>query len=190
MEIERQKRVLDMMITAHSILRDRYYRLSLVFDLTLLVLSVILNALVFVDTVFISQQAGITADQQRIITGIASVAVFAISVILLQVNWKEKASGHERAAEQLFVLLQESRSIMDMVEGDNRKLTLVEFSKKYTQLSGMIPKIPDKKFNSLKLRHYKKVELSKLIDKYPGSPMILLKGRLLWSSFKNKTNGN
>ena len=45
-EIERQFRVVDQMLSIHSILRDRYLRRSRVLQYTLLVIAILLNAVV------------------------------------------------------------------------------------------------------------------------------------------------
>ncbi len=187
-EIERQKKVIDMMITSHSVLKDRYSRASSLFEVSLLVASIILNALIFVDSKFITKFTGANDDQQKLITGIATLIIFTISVVLLQVNWKEKSSSHGIAADQLFELKQECKTIISLPAEQDKLLIINEFNKKYTQITGMLIKIPDRKFNSLKLIHAKKVELSKLIDRYPGSFLWILKLKLFVSSFKSKNN--
>jgi len=187
-EAERQMKVLNMMITAHSVLRDRYYRMSAIFENCLLVAAVILNALVFVDNKFITKFTMIAEDSQKLISGIASITVFTISVVLLQVKWKAKAENHLKAASQLFKLLQELREILQLVDSNEKNIQLTEFSIKYAQISSTLTQIPERKFNALKLIHYRKIELSKLIDKHPGSILLILKIRLFLSSFKEKRN--
>lgn len=182
-DFERQKRVIGIMITAHSVLRDHYYRLSLIVENCLLIASVILNALVFIDTAYITKIFGISEDLQKLIIGISSIAVFSISVILLQVRWKEKAENHSKAAEQLSNLMHEIRTIFGLPDGNPKDLIIAEFDKKYAEVNTRIVKIPDAKFNSLKLKHYRKVELSKLIEKHPGSIIFILKLKLFISSF-------
>ena len=49
MDLERQKRVISMMITMHSILSSKYSRLSSFFEVTLLSVAVIINTLIFAD---------------------------------------------------------------------------------------------------------------------------------------------
>lgn len=185
-ELERQKKVISMMITAHSILRDRYLFLSSLFENGLIVASVILNAFVFIDAQFIDKQTGISEECQKLIVGIASIFVFAISLVLLQVRWKEKAESHGRAADQLFSLMQEIKVLIDIADDSEKSDELPSFNKKYTDINTAIVKIPDSKFNALKLRHKRKVELSKMIDKYPGSLLFILRIKLFLSSFKAK----
>lgn len=182
-ELERQKKVISMMITAHSILRDRYLLLSSLFENGLLVTSVILNAFVFIDAQFIYKQIGISEESQKLIIGIASIVVFAISLVLLQVKWKEKAESHGRAADHLFTLMQELKVVMDMFDGPEKNEHFLRFNKKYIDVNTTIVKIPDSKFNALKLRHKRKVALSKMIDKYPGSLLFILRIKLFLSSF-------
>jgi len=186
-EFERQKKVINMMITAHSVLRDRYVCLSQLFENTLLIASVVLNALVFIDSAFILKITKINEDNQKLIIGLSSIIVFAITIVLLQVKWKEKAENHSKAADQLFSLLQECRKIIELTDEGSKASAISEFEIKYTLITGTLIKIPDSKFNSLKLIHYRKIELSKLIDKNPSSILLILKLKMFLSSFKKKT---
>ena len=186
-DFERQKKVIGMMLTAHSVLRDKYLALSSFFENFLLVSAAILNAFVFIDATYIANITHIGEEYQKLVIGITSIIVFAISIVLLQVKWKEKAQNHERATGTLFDLLQESRLIKNIPHGNLKENAMEEFEKKYVvSLDGLV-KIPDRKFNKLKLIHYRKIELSKLIDKYPGSRLFILKIKLFLSSFKPKT---
>ena len=185
-DFDRQKKVIDMMLTAHSVLRDKYLSLSSFFENFLLIAAAILNAFVFIDVAFITKMTNLNEEHQKLIIGIASIIVFAISVVLLQVKWKEKAENHERATGTLFALLQESRQIKNMQDGIIKDNAIEEFEKKYASSLEGIVKIPERKFNSLKLIHCRKIELSKLIDKHPGSRLFILKIKLLFSSFKKK----
>lgn len=184
-EIIRIKRVSSMMITAHSVLRDRYSSLSSFFENSLLVASAFLNGLIFIDANFIYNLTGITPNYQKVCMGLFSILIFAISVVLIQVKWKEKAEDHEKAATEYFNLYQESKSILSS-EPSAIDETSMKFIKRYTDITSTIKKIPDRKFNELKLRHYRKIALSNLIDKHPGSLLIILKLKLLIASFREK----
>lgn len=185
-DFERQIKVIAMMLTAHSVLRDKYLGLSAFFENFLLVAAAILNAFVFIDAPYITKISHIGEEYQKLFIGIASIIVFAISIVLLQVKWKEKAENHRRATDTLFNLLQQSRLINSMPDGILKENDMEQFEKKYAiRLEGLV-KIPDRKFNKLKLLHYKKRELSKLIEKYPGSLLFILKIKLFVSSFKPK----
>ena len=186
-ELNRQRRVIDMMITAHAVLKDRYNAAASFFEVSLLICSVILNTLIFVDANFVQKFTGLTEDQQKLIIGLSCLAVFIISIVMLQVAWREKGSSHANAAQQLFALKQEAREIGALPDDPGKQLMINEFNKKYGQITNMLIKIPDKQFNALKLVHARKVELSKMIDKYPGSRLWILKIRLCLASFKEKT---
>lgn len=173
------------MITAHSSLSEKYFRRSSMVENSLLFASVVLNALVFADATFITRITGLSEDFQRTVTGAVSVVIFAISAVLLQVRWKEKAKNHKRSAHQLFSLLQECRKIILLPEGLEKEQEATNFNSKYIQISEIIEPIPNKVFNFYKSLHRRKLELSKLIDKHPGSFLFLLKIRLFITSLKS-----
>ena len=185
-DIERQKKVLNMMVTAHSVLANQYSFQSTFVEISLLVASAVLNALVIADPKFIQNLTTLTEGTQKTIIAVTSVIVFVFSLILLQVKWKEKAENHQKTADQLFILLQECRLILHLDDIEQKNLRVIEFDKKYIQLSGILAKIPDSQFNKLKAHHNNKVELSKLIDNYPGANYWILKARLFLSSFAKK----
>jgi hypothetical protein len=187
-EIERQKKVLSMMMTAHSVLRDRYLLFSSIFEISLLIGSVILNVVVFIDENYIFRMTGLSIDIQKLIAGIASITVFTISIVLLQVRWKEKAESHSIAVNKLSKMMQECRTIINIQDGTEKEERAEKFSEKYNEEMNSIVEIPEKKFNSLKMIHYRKVELSKLIEKYPKSHLWVLKIRMFLSSFREKNN--
>jgi hypothetical protein len=99
------------------------------------------------------------------------------------VDWAKKSEQHIQSMNQLSRLLNELRTIQKIEDTSvlNHKIEL--FNELYNQIFETIPKIPDNKFNSLKARHYKKVELSKFIDKHKGKPFFVIK--ILF--FYNKT---
>lgn len=187
-ELARKKKVLNMMITAHTVLADNYHRRSVFFEIFLLSISVILNALVFVDEKFVSDQLSINAESQKLIIGLISILIFAISLILLQVKWREKSENHVKASNELCTLLQQVRALEEVQLETEKQILEKEFDNKYVQIMGMIEKIPHSKFNRLKLIHTRKVELSKLIDKNPGSYILILRIKLLLQALKGKSN--
>ena len=186
-ELERQKKVIDMMITAHSVLRDRYNATSSFFEILLLIASIILNALLFVDAKFIEKFTHLNDDEQKLIIGLSGLIVFIISIVMLQVSWREKATQHSIAADNLFSLKQECRNIIrsiTQISSPEATILVEDFNRKYNRVLNDHVKIPDRKFNSLKLIHYRKVELSKLIDQHPNSRLWLLKIKLFYLSIK------
>lgn len=184
-EFNRQKKVLNMMISMHSILRDRYKSLDLIANILLLMSSVIMNSLVFANDELYNFFS-INSAKAKTIIGILSILIFAISLVFLLVNWKEKSNNHGDAVVQLSALLNECRAMDEIEDSEEKKFMCNTFTQKYIQVNNILVKIPDSKFNYLKYRHYKKIELSKLIDIYPGSPLIVLKGRLFLKSLKKR----
>lgn len=178
-EIKRQKRVLDMMVSIHSKLYDTYKFRALAVEIILLISSVILNALVFVDYEYFSEF--ISKTDAQLFTGIFSIVVFGLSVVMLLVNWREKASKHLQASNELCKLLQEAREIIDDGQTNNTVL-LTNFNDKYKQISNIITSIPEKKFNRLKAHHLRKVELSKYISKHPAKPYWLVRIKFFFYS--------
>lgn len=181
-ELKRQKRVLKMLITMHSVLRDRLSRIALITDIILLVSAILLNALVFIDFKYLQPLFKIELYSE-IVIGIFALIVFTSSMITLLVRWKQKAEAHNRAAIQLNVLLNECRIIIEHDEVN--KENLVEFSKKYSQITGSIIQIQDNHFAKLKSLHYQKIRLSKMISKNPGIPIIILRIIIFFKSIRN-----
>lgn len=183
-EILRQKNTLNMMITMHSEMRDRYILKSKLADITLFSSAAILNALVFVDYDFL-QKFGLIKDYTQLLIGILSVVIFILSVISLIVSWKELSESHSKAADLLSKLLNDCRYILES-ETDERKKLLPKFYEQYKEVNESIIKIPSKKFNSLKSLHLKKVELSKLISLHPDTPIFLIRLKQLLNGVKFK----
>jgi len=94
-EIERMFRVTDLMITAHSILRDRFRRRALALDVCLLVGSAALAVIAVIEPSKI--QSIIGQDIPVSLLG-ALVGLFVVtaSIVQLRVDWQERASWESR----------------------------------------------------------------------------------------------
>ena len=184
-EILRQKKVLDMMITMHAILRDRYKFRALIVDIILFSFAVILNALVFVDYSFF-ENLGINKVTLQILIGIFSIGIFLLSVIVILVNWKEKSDQHANAGSQLSKLLNDCRYILQINEPAEKQKLLSTFNISYKEINDSIIKIPDNKFLSLKSKHLKKVALSKLLDENPQKSLWKLRLKLFFNGDVSK----
>lgn len=182
-EFVRQKRVISMMITAHSIMRDRYSRISIIFDISLLIASVFLNALVFVsDDFFVS--FGINPTNGKLFLGIISVILFALAVVGILLNTKQKSENHSQACTQYFYLLSEVRAIDEIIDETEKNTRISLFASKYSQITGILIPIPDKKFNMVKSRHLRKVEFSKFISQHPNKNYVFQKYLFFKQSLK------
>jgi hypothetical protein len=173
-EFERQRRVLDQMITAHGTLRDRLARLGLAQDVLVLVLSTGLAASALLDPV-LWPRFWLTPEGGRIVLGIVSTLVFASTVVDLRVRWKERAGAHGLAAQALSELKATARLIDPAAAPDAAR----EWTAEVAQVLKTTPALSESQFLRLKSRHLRKVALSELIDKHPGASPTLLRIRLV-----------
>jgi len=187
-ELERKYKVINMMITMHSILHQRFKTKSLIGSIFFLLISIILNVFIFSDYDYISF-TGLGIESIKHIIAISSFLIFLLSVIFMLVEWSKKSEQHLQAINQLSRLLNELRSILKLEDSTVLANKVELFDELYNQTNETIPKIPDNKFNYLKAIHYKKVELSKFIDKQKGKPYFVIKILFFFEKvFKSRKN--
>ncbi len=168
-ELERQRRVIDLMITSYSVLRDRCNRKALLLTLVNLLSSVILCALTFLpdDTI---QALHLPLVSTRVLIGTFSSLVLFSSIVELRVDWKGRGGRYADAAERL--------ARAKLLYGTAR--SAVEVTERYHQIMEDLPRLPDHKFAALKAYHARKVQLSRMIDDSPGCPLWILRVGLLY----------
>lgn len=184
-EAKRRLRVLDTMLSSHSLLRDRYAFRSTVMDLVLLAVSIVLVAATFADPRLLNR-IGIDAAAAHVVFGVASLAAFFFSLVQWRVDWKERAGEHRRACGTLARLKARFRALRDeLAEGSEDALTKARqwFEDMDGAMDGL-PPIPDKQFNSLKAKHLRKVEVSRLLDSHPGAWLPLVRAKIWWHDTK------
>ncbi|MBD2501890.1 hypothetical protein [Anabaena azotica] len=181
-ELEHHYRVIDMMLSMHSKLRDDNQNLALTVNLVLLVSSVILCTFVFIDPELL-KFLKINTQISQITIGLCSNIAFVISLIEFRVDWKQKAERHGQACEILGKLKAECRGILKSNTTVDPQI-VAEQCRSCAQILNTLPKIPDNKFPSLKAYHKTKIELSKIIDLHPGIPVWILRITLIYHSFK------
>lgn len=175
-ELKRQFKVIDMMLTMHSALRDQNHVRAVIMDILLLCSSVVLCTTVFLDFGILSF-IKINPQWARITIGVSSVVVFMISLFSFRVDWKQKSEKHNQASETLSRLKSDCRELL--VSDEQPDAPSVQRQIQVNNLTlASLPKIPENKFNHLKAFHYRKVELSKMIETHPGSSLFLLRFRL------------
>src|SRR3979409_723189 len=86
-ELQRIRRVSDMLCTAHAGLRDRFSRLALFLDLSLLGLSTWLVALAFVEPRIGVSLTPFGMDTQ-IWGGLLATFTFFLTIVQLKTDWK------------------------------------------------------------------------------------------------------
>jgi hypothetical protein len=177
-EIERVKRVSDMLVTGHSNLREKYDRRALALDCAILALSVWLTSVVFVEP-----KIGLTLTpfhlDPQIWIGLLGIFTLFLSVVQLRVDWKRRSDGHKRSAEMYSRVktgcryLLESRSVITRDAAQ-------ELLAQYDLSASLGNPIPEKEFLGQKRKHLTKVAISKFLDKHPAASVKLLKIRLWW----------
>ena len=180
-DLQHHYRIIDMVLTMHSVLRDRYSRRALWADLLLLLISIVLNALVFLDP-SILDALRIGRDASRVAIGICSVLLFFLSLVVWRVDWKERGQTHAQAAEALGKLKLDCRSLLQAASVPADRLRQ-QVETCVWVLSGL-PKIPEDQFVKLKAAHKRKVKLSQLLDSYPGAPVLVLRARMMWEDVR------
>ena len=164
--LARQRRVVDMMLTMHSVLRDRYQCRAAVFDVAVLVLSTFICGVTFASDAVL-MKLGLPPGTGTFSVGLAGIALFALSVVSMQVGWKEQSGAHDRACQVLARLKGQLRGAEVPIEAER-------FA---AELSDLVP-IPDGQFIKLKARHARKVGLSKALGRFPASPLWVIRLRL------------
>ncbi len=164
-----------MMLSMHSMLRDRLEKRTALVDVLLLIMSAVLAARLFVDPKLLSQ-VGISPEAGDTIARLCSVGVFTVSLVMLRLDLRGKAGSFKQSAEALGKLKAELTSVASNPNATPDQIADVMRSSRVI-LNGL-PKIPDKLFLPLKAAHLRKLRLSRLLDLNPCCPVTYLKMRL------------
>ena len=172
-ETERQYRVMRQTLDAHLFLRERYGRLATITHVTLLVCSVVFCATTFApDDLY--RWIGLKATSAKYVRGVASVVCFAISLVLLVLDFKGRAALHGAAHERWTRALTEFRQVQP---NDGQEWPIKHrkrLCRAYWSADKESVRIPNGSFTSLKGKHLRKVEISKFKSRYPGCPRLVL----------------
>ena len=173
--LQRAMRVADQSCTAYSALRDRFRAWSMALDLTILLISAWLVAMVFVQPAIAVELSprGVSKD---IWLGLLSIGAFSLSLIQLQVDWKGRAHTYQQAAAALSAFVKEYRSLSSEAESTVVEPALL----RYQLLTDTLEPIPESQFLKLKKRHKVKIEVSRHLDTHPGTNLWLVKAVLWW----------
>lgn len=178
-ELRRLSRTIDMMLTMHAVLRDKFKNRATLVDVVLMIASSLMLFISIANPSIISY-FGLSIDDISVLAKICSVAIFLLSLVILRVDWKEKATKHERACEALARLKSETRAVL------LKENSAIENGSKHQQLCSLTMNnlwpIPENQFHKLKALHIRKIELSKLISSHPGCPLWVLKIYLFFQS--------
>ena len=181
-ENDRQYRVVDQMLSMHSMLRDSYNRKATWLSILLLVSSGFLCAVVFVGENVIK-----FLDLDPLVVnlglGLTSVLLLVLSVVEFRVDWNGKAGRHDEAVRELKnlkLLYRVSYSKFKGLDQESNK----RLSRKFDEVQRRITPIPDSKFAQLKAGHLYKIQLSQCISANPRAPLWFLKMKLRWNGMR------
>ena len=156
----------------HFSLRDTYRFRSRLAEIFLLAASVVFLVTTFATNDFY-QILRLPPEESKVVLGIASTIAFIFSLALLVLDWRGSAARHQDATVHWSKVLARFRDTR-ADKGDWPEEISEELSEAYAAAGQISVDIPDKKFNSLKVQYYTKIEVSKLAQKYPGAPKFLL----------------
>lgn len=173
--LQRSIRVADQSCTAYSILRDDFRRRSTFLDISILLLSTWLTAMVFVQP-NIAVALSPHAIPKDIWLGLLCIGTFFLSLIQLQVNWKGRSQVYQQAATALSTFTKEHRPLGPETEATTLEKALL----RYQFITDTLEPIPESKFLKLKQKHKIKVAISKHLDSHPGASILMLRMTLWW----------
>ena len=176
-ELQRVRRVSDMLCTAHAGLRDRMAMRSLFLDLSILALSSWITALAFVEP-----KLNLTLTpfglKPEIWGGLLAVGTFFLTVLQLKTDWKACAEAHKRSLDIYSEVKREAGYLL--AESTLEEVAVRRVLSRYDMASSITVSIPEAEFLSQERRHGIKVRLSKHLDKRPSSSIFLTKIKFWW----------
>jgi hypothetical protein len=171
-EYDRMWGVLDMTLSGHSLLRDRYRRRD-----TALVLLVLALSIVATGTAFLAGEhtvkIGPFSARLAVWLGILTSLIFFLTLFDLVVDWRQRAWAHEEAADRLGELKAGFRSVTR--DGNVVETGSVDLTGEYQRAMDATIRIPERQFLRVKAAHQRKVAVSKLISSHPGAPLPYLR---------------
>jgi hypothetical protein len=175
------RRVLDMMLSAHSCLRDRYRRRTKNLTLAILLLSIGASAVAFLSGDR-HVDLGFWSGRLQAVAGFLTLLIFALGLLELTTAWDRQGWMHEDAARRLGQLKLRFRGAHRT--GEEYEADGHDLAAEYQATMDAIVEIPDDKFVSLKARHRRKIAISRLLDHYESVPIPLMRLALCWRQGK------
>ncbi|MDE2716883.1 MAG: hypothetical protein OXI33_07695 [Chloroflexota bacterium] len=186
-EVKRQFGVVDLMLSSHAILRDRYTRIGLVMSIGLIAMSLFLSVVALIDDA-VFRQVGLDAAKTRILLAVPSIVILVVSITDLIVDWRSRGRRHGESAELLAQLKAKYRS-KPWTEVYDQSIEMGLTDMYNRTMERLIP-IPDRQFNRLKARHRFKQFLSQATDENPRAPVwflrVVLRVKGAWAALRWK----
>lgn len=172
-EFDRRRRVVDMLLSGHSLLRERYERRATGLTLLVMALSILATGVAFITSPAELTIGPVTARVQ-VWVGVLTCVIFLASIVELLVEWRRRAWAHGEAARSLADLkaqYRHARRDASLVHSDVD--LLAAYDDAMDALKALRVPIPESQFNRLKARHLRKVALSARISARPERPQLL-----------------
>lgn len=180
-EIDRMYRVSDLMVTAHSTLRDRYLLRARIADIVLLVGGAFVTAFTFLNPV-VGKVVLPSGLPPSVLVGLAGISIFAASLVQMKMDWNGRSALHGRAAESYLAAKQELGRVkcLSPEDGERLKAAFASARDRYEAVGSTAISLPDRMFLRLKQIHRLKVEISKVLGARPGTSILLLRLKFWW----------
>jgi hypothetical protein len=185
-ELERIRRVSDLLCTGHAVLRDSFTQRALLLDLSILGVSSWLVALAFVEPQ-IDARLTPFGWNSKIWGGSLAVMTFFLTIIQLKTDWKGRADAHKRALDTYAEVKREAGYLLASGEWD--EIACRRVLARYDMACAVAIELPEADFLRLKRRHKLKIALSKHLDSHPSASLLLTRLRLwLRDNFPRSTS--
>jgi len=171
-ETAREYRVAQQTLAMHADLRDQYARIGLGIEIVLVVITALLSTATFAGDTFF-KMLGTAPEHGRLAVGVASALAFAGSLVLMLLDPRGRSATHEEMANrwsEVVLKFRQSKLEDDTWPADGTR----ELADAYAEACDICSPIPERRFNKLKSRYLRKVEMSQLKDKHPGCPILVL----------------
>lgn len=176
-EIERIKRVADLLCSAHAGLRDQYADRALLLDICILAASTWLVAISFVDPQLGARLAPFSLTAQ-IWAGVLGVATFFFTLVQIKTDWKSRSDAHKRSMEMYAEVKLEAGYLLagETIEVPEYRRVI----SRNDMAAASAVEVPERAFLAQKRRHKIKVAISKHLDEYPLASVRITKLRWWW----------
>ncbi len=102
----------NMLATCHSVLADRYSTWNTICLSVILSFSTLSTGIVLISEAFVQRTVGIPPDLLKWISGLASILTFLSGLLLSQWGWAGKASNHQEAVRDYFLVVNLFRQLL------------------------------------------------------------------------------
>jgi hypothetical protein len=175
--VERALRIADQQATAYAILRDRYQYRSRLLDIGILLLSIWLVAMTFVEPV-IGDSLSPAFVRREVWIGLLSIGAFVLSTLQLLVDWKGRAQSYARSLAAVSGFVKAYRGVLKRGEIDSAAVN--EALAAYRATSDSVEAVPEAEFLRLKQKHQIKMAVSQILNERPGRNITLIRLGIAW----------